>query len=237
MTRTTILSANKVTAVSRGIMRHPLLRIRGAEIIQNGIDEADFDDATDHATPQVPVRLITLSRLSKHKGIDTAVEAVAMLVRDGVEVRYDIYGGDADEQVNLEALIDRLGIRNCVALRGRLKPADRARAFAEADLCIVPSRRESFGLVALEAMAVGLPVVATNVEGLPEVTGDAAILTNPDDADALRTGILSALDPAVRRSMIARGRQRARSFLWDRVVEEYEASFDEVIASAPRRLP
>ncbi len=104
---------------------------------------------------------------------------------------------------------------------GRVPDADIARLLAGAAVVVVPSTSEGFGLPALEAMAVGVPVVAAARGSLPEVCGDAAILTEPDGA-SLADGILDALaDSSEVRAMTARGRSRAREFSWERSARNY----------------
>jgi glycosyltransferase involved in cell wall biosynthesis len=235
MTRRTILFADGLTAVSQAIMRHPLLDIREAVIIANGIDADAFDETVDHTIPSAPPRLISLSRLSHHKGIDIAVEAVTALTNQGMDIRYDIHGADAGEQTHLQTMIAQSSARERIVLHGKLLASERNRAFAQADLCVIPSRRESFGLVALEAMAAGLPVVATDVEGLPEVVEGCAILAKPNDPQSLQTAIRSALEPRRRKEMIAQGRARARTFLWDDIVTRYESFFRSLAHSATNR--
>lgn len=97
-------------------------------------------------------------------------------------------------------------------------------AMAEADVVVVPSRWEGFGLVALEAMAVGAPVIASAVDGLRDLVGDAAVLVPPDDPAALRTAIQRVLaDADLRARLGARGRERARGYDIDAMVRGWEA--------------
>jgi glycosyltransferase involved in cell wall biosynthesis len=126
-----------------------------------GVDVQPLDPAP------LPVRVVAIGRNSPEKGFD--------LLRDlGVPV--DIYGADTE------------------SLPGGHGPATRAElvdALAKAHALVVPSRREGLGLVALEAIALGRPVIATNVGGLPEVVEDGVdgILVAPDDVDALRAAV------------------------------------------------
>ena len=90
---------------------------------------------------------------------------------------------------------------------------ERAALLRGATVLAYPSRHEGFGFPVLEAMSVGVPVVATAVGGIPEVAGDAAVLVAPDDVDALADGIRRAV--ADREHLIAAGRARAATFTWD----------------------
>ena len=100
-------------------------------------------------------------------------------------------------------------------LAGRVDDAVLPGLLASASVVVVPSTYEGFGLPALEGMAVGVPVVAADRSSLPEVCGDAALLVEPDGS-GLADGIVAALEGGAETdAMVARGRQRARSFTWE----------------------
>ena len=89
--------------------------------------------------------------------------------------------------------------------------------YAGAAAFAMPSLYEGFGLPCLEAMACGTPVVAADRSSLPETCGDAALLVDPDDAEAFAQALLTAaLDADTRERLVAAGLQRARRFSWDR---------------------
>lgn len=88
--------------------------------------------------------------------------------------------------------------------------------YGAAEALLLPSRYEGFGLPALEAMAAGCPVIASNVSALPEVTGTAAILLSPDDLQAWTEAVLRLLrDDSLRRELVEKGRERASRYTWD----------------------
>jgi glycosyltransferase involved in cell wall biosynthesis len=101
-----------------------------------------------------------------------------------------------------------------------------------ASLVAMPSLAEGFGLPALEAMACGTPVVVGNTSAMPEVVGDAGLLVDPEDTDAISGAILRLLtqDP-LRKQLIARGLARAAGFSWERTAGRVLAVLDEVAAS------
>ena len=101
--------------------------------------------------------------------------------------------------------------------RGWVDDATRAALLRGATVLAYPSRDEGFGFPVLEAMSVGVPVVASAVGGVPEVAGDAALLVPPDDPGALAAALRTALgDEAERQRLITSGRARASSFSWER---------------------
>jgi glycosyltransferase involved in cell wall biosynthesis len=93
-----------------------------------------------------------------------------------------------------------------------------------------PSRYEGFGLPVLEAMACGTPVVTTTGGSLPEVAGDAALLIEPGDAEALAAAVAKLVgDPAARQAAAARGRARAAGFTWERCAALTAAAYHRAL--------
>ena len=100
-----------------------------------------------------------------------------------------------------------------------------------ADVFVFPSLYEGFGLPPLEAMASGTPVVTSNVSSLPEVAGDAALLVDPRDPEAIAGAIKMVLtDCTLREELRRRGLARARSFSWEQSVARARAIYAEVLA-------
>jgi glycosyltransferase involved in cell wall biosynthesis len=96
---------------------------------------------------------------------------------------------------------------------------------------VFPSLYEGFGLPPLEAMASGAPVITSNVSSLPEVVGDAAVLIDPYDPEAIADAIRRVLsDEALRQQLKERGQVRAKHFSWDRSVRRVHEIYQEVLA-------
>jgi glycosyltransferase involved in cell wall biosynthesis len=107
-----------------------------------------------------------------------------------------------------------------------------ARLYRCALALVFPSLLEGFGLPVLEAMAAGAPVITSDRSSLPEVAGDAALLVDPENTEALADAMRCvAADEALRQRLRAAGRARAREFTWDRAARETLAVFDEAAAS------
>jgi glycosyltransferase involved in cell wall biosynthesis len=142
-----------------------------------------------------PITLVAAGRLSAEKGFDVLLEAVSLAVRDGLDVRLDLVGS-GPERERLARLAGRLDGRV------RLWPAESREALwqriDEAQVMVVPSRREGLGLIALEAVARGRPVIASRAGGLPEVVADGVdgVLVPPGDARALADALRKLPLPA-----------------------------------------
>lgn len=118
-------------------------------------------------------------------------------------------------------LTHALGLDDAVEWTGYLTEAQLVEAYQGADLLVLPSYYEGFGLPVIEAMASGTPVVCSNRGSLPEVAGDAAVVVDPDDGDALAEGIKKVLtDTALQQRLRRDGLQRAATFTWDRTARE-----------------
>jgi colanic acid/amylovoran biosynthesis glycosyltransferase len=146
-------------APERRVAHHPL-----------GIDIESIPFKWDSGAAEVTdtVRIITVARLIELKGIDYAIRAVARL-KDRVDIRVEYHiVGDGEERAALKELATEVGISDAVIFHGHITRAEVLHMLADSDIFVLPSLEEAFGMVLLEAQAVGLPVVATDVGGIPE---------------------------------------------------------------------
>jgi glycosyltransferase involved in cell wall biosynthesis len=126
--------------------------------------------------------------------------------------------------------IDSLGLRGAVVDLGYVPDADLPALYTAATAFAFPSLYEGFGLPVLEAMACGTPVVTSNTTSLPEVAGDAALLVNPCDADAIAHALRRLLtDGPLRQDLRTRGLARAARFTWDRTARETVAVYRRLV--------
>lgn len=126
--------------------------------------------------------------------------------------------------------LERSPAKDAVIFPGFVPDADLPAVYAGAQALAFPSEFEGFGLPVLEAMACGAPVVCSNTSSLPEVAGDAALLVDPLDVDALAAALARVLqDPALREQMRARGLAQAARFSWERAARETLAVYRRLI--------
>ena len=152
-------------------------------------------------------------RLAHIKGADQLMHAVARLHGQGIPVRLVVVG-DGAEEGRLKALTNKLGIDSITLFAGRVPHAEIYPAIKGFDIAAVPSREEGFGLSALEAMAAGVPVVASRVDALQEVVLDGAtgLLCQVDDHERLADALARLVgDPLLRQRMGAAGVEHVAS--------------------------
>jgi glycosyltransferase involved in cell wall biosynthesis len=160
--------------------------------------------------------LLSVATLEPRKGLDVLVEALADPAAPGLPLL--VAGQPGWGGIDLAALCRSHGLdAGRVRALGRVADADLAVLYRDATALVVPSRSEGFGLPVLEAMAAGLPVVASDVPALREVGGDAVVLVRPGDPAGLAGALAELADRAdVRARLSASGLRRADDFSWER---------------------
>jgi phosphatidylinositol alpha-1,6-mannosyltransferase len=141
--------------------------------------------------------LMTLGRLAaeeKYKGFDEIMELLPALLKQIPNIAYLIVG-DGDDRSRLEAKAKSLGVGDRVVFAGFIPEAEKADHYRLADVFVMPGRGEGFGFVFLEALACGIPVVGSQLDGSREALrqGELGILVDPGRPDDIQTGILEAL--------------------------------------------
>ena len=180
-------------------------------VIPGGVDARFHPRAT--TTPRERPYVLCVASATARKNLAALRPAAEALARDGVEL---VVAGGGRPQFAAEQGLDAL------TLLGHVDDADLPGLYAQAQAFVLPSLHEGFGLTAIEAMASGTPVVATTAGALPDTTGGAAHLVEPDP-EALRDGLTTVLsDELERRRLRAAGLERAKHFSWDRTVRELD---------------
>lgn len=189
--------------------------------------------------PEAPY-LLALSGGDVRKNVVSAIRAFTRVVREtgARELAFVIVGPPVAERGADESLreAERAGAR--VVFAGLVGDAELAALYAGALAFVYPSLYEGFGLPPLEAMQCGTPVIAARASSLPEVVGDAGILVDPDDPDALCDAMARLhRDAGLRDRLRARSLERAARFSWARTVSETLAAYGAVTTGAAPRPP
>lgn len=190
-------------------------------------------------------RILSVARLVPRKGVDLAIRALPLLRDAGFDdVELLIVGGGGDaagleddaEARRLLAVATELGVRDQVTFRGQVPRGAMPGIFRSADAVVCAPWYEPFGIVPLEAMACGVPVVAAAVGGLRDtvVDGGTGLHVPPKDPDALAAALATLLgDAGLRRELGSAGRERACSrYSWDRVAAETERAYLLTLAAS-----
>jgi len=188
--------------------------------------------------------VLFVGRLERLKGVDIAIRALSLLSdRANPDLRLVVLGedsrdGDESEKERLKAIASTLGVRDRVDFLGSVAHHELPYFYSAADVCVMPSYSESFGLVGLEAQACGCPVVASDVPGLRSVVRDGVsgyLIDGDDPAQyADRIGRLLA-DHELAQQMGRRASMLAQRFSWTRTADRLEALFDDAIDNAQSR--
>jgi glycogen synthase len=175
-------------ALRRGIESagaHPRFRV-----VPNVVDTSLFSPGESTRDG----RLLAVGLFTDAKGYEYLFEAIAVLARRGGRVELDVIG-DGERRPALERLVDELGVRDRVAFHGILPKGEVAKRMRQAELFVLTSRYDNNPCVVIEAMASGLPVVATAVGGIPEmVDASSGRLATPRDPERIADEIEAALD-------------------------------------------
>lgn len=182
-------------------------------LIPNCFNSAEIPSSVNGSRDENTV--LYVGRLEKVKGIPLLLEAARQVVQEYPKVRFILAGSfhPTLPREDIDAMIRSYSLQHHVELPGHVSQQELTLLYRKASLCVVPSHYESFGLVALEAMASGAAVIAAQTGGLPEVieNGRTGLLFPPGDANALAEGIVDLLgDPGKRARMGEAGSARAR---------------------------
>ncbi len=241
-----IMACSDVVLASCTVEAAQLVELYGADaervrIVTPGVDHAFFAPGDRVQArravgldPAGPL-LLFVGRLQPLKGAPVAVEALALL-RSHPLAELVVVGGPSGPRGHahvdeLRGLVDRLGLAGRVRFV-RPQPHELLSSYYRAaDVCVVPSRSESFGLVALEAAACGTPVVAAAVGGLTTLVdhGSTGYLVDPATPEAVAAAVSSVLDDGERAARLARAAAvRSRRYTWRQAAAQLRATYDEL---------
>ncbi|MGZ3441545.1 MAG: glycosyltransferase family 4 protein, partial [Polyangia bacterium] len=205
--------------------------------LPNGVDVARF--AAPPRTPHDPVTIVSVLRLHARKRPLALVRALPEVLRRARaqclphEVRL-VIAGDGPLRAAVRTEAARLGVADRLELRGAVARAEIPALLAAADLFALPSVNEAFGIVALEARAAGLPVVAMREGGAADLIehGRHGLLAEDDEDFAAQLGTL-VVDAALRRRMQAAASQGLQRFAWPTIATRHESLYASLVAPAP----
>lgn len=182
--------------------------------------------------PRKRGHLLFVGTLSPRKNVKGLFEAYAQLLRRRPDIPPLVLAGQPmPSAAEALATLEHPPLRGRVRCTGYLKKEDLHRYYENACALILPSLDEGFGLPALEAMTVGVPVIATNRGALPEVLGNAGLLVDPADPTGLADAVERLLDePALASCCVERGRAQAVRYSWAASARALRQAYDKAVA-------
>ncbi len=233
-----INESDGVTSVSEDLKRDTYKHFnihREIEVIPNFIDLTRFKrQDKDHfkraICPNGEKLLVHTSNFRRVKRMDDAVK-IFYHVQQQIPAKLLLIG-DGPERGRIEKLVKELGIYDSVRFLGKLDAVEEV--LSVADLFLMPSENESFGLAALEALACEVPLITTNVGGLPElnVPGVTGFLSNVGDVDEMTKNALFVLQDDQLPTFKANALTRAKVFELSKILPMYEAHYERVMAAS-----
>lgn len=231
-------AAQRVIAVSRYTRRRihaihgvPLERI---DVVHNGVRLEHGLPAPAEVRPGGPALVLFLGRVTYQKGPDYLVEAAARVIPHVPDVRF-LVAGSGDMLPRLRARVRELGIEERFRFPGFLRGPEVERAFEAADLYVMPSVSEPFGISALEAMCYDTPVILSKQSGASEVLKHA-LKVDFWDVDQLANLIIGALrHRELREELVQLARDEVRALHWDAAAARCQAVYREMLAAAEGR--
>lgn len=228
-----------ITAVSEYLKAETIRQFdihQDVVVIPNFIDLERFSRVPNpvlryELAPEGEPLLMHVSNFRKVKRVVVLVEMMAKLLEKGGTAKL-IMVGDGPERQKAESLAKELGVLRHIRFLGKQEQVEQLLSMS--DVFLLPSGSETFGLAALEAMACGVPVVSTNIGGLPEVNihGETGYLVELDDAEAMADYTLKILrDDALKQRLSTNARARAEVFEQSKVVQVYEEFYQKCLAN------
>jgi glycosyltransferase involved in cell wall biosynthesis len=174
------------------------------------------------------VCLLNVGANHPRKNISTILKAVEILKQQGLSIRFWKVGADfTDEQ---KAFIQSQGLDNHVSYLGKPDKSTLIQIYNAADILIAPSVHEGFGITLLEAMACGIPVITSKVSAMPEVVGDAGVLVEPTDYQAIADEVFHLhKNPDYYQNLVNKGLARAKLFTWEKTAEQIAEVYEKLV--------
>lgn len=213
------------TTVHHGLNQRFLLKPRA---------QRSFDSFTEDE----PVKLLYISHINHYKHQDKLVEAVARVRAKGIPVQVDLVGpAYPPAKRKFDAVADRLDpTRSWINWHNEVPYAQVQQYYAKADLYAFMSSCETFGIILLEAMASGLPILASDRSAIPEINGGTCPEVDPEDVDAVAAGLERLIrDKHLRETCAQAAYERAQSFTWKKCADETFAFLSKVAEEEIKR--
>jgi len=217
------------------IYRTPANKI---SVLYSGVD-ARFGPVTDQMTLKAVLDkhnlrdkkyVLSVGTVQPRKNYSGAIRALSRIRDQGIDLHYAVAGGPGWLEDEMYRSIRETAMEDRVHILGFVPDEDLPALYSGARALLAVSLYEGFGLPVLEAMACGTPVITSNLSSLPEVAGDAGILVNPLDNEAISDAIMKTLtDAALRQQLVAAGFERVKRFSWASAASQLKSIYDAML--------
>lgn len=213
-------AADKITVLYSGVSNH----------FQPVTDEALLERVKAKYRLTGIDYLLSVGTVQPRKNYSRVIRALASLRQQGCDLHYAIAGGKGWLEDEMRQTIAETKLGDAVHLLGFVDDDDLPALYSAARMLVIPSLYEGFGLPILEAMACGVPVIASNLSSLPEIVGKAGILVDPLDIDAIGDAILRIESDSRRRAfLIDAGRRQAKQFTWEKSARRLKSIYEGLL--------
>jgi len=230
-------SAEAVIALTEDIKREiEKICDRDVYVIPNGIDLERFENLSkEQSRGKLEIKqgeqiIIYVGRFRPEKGVQYLIQAMDIIRQKDANARL-ILGGEGPEEGNLKRLVEQLNLGACINFAGQIPNEKVPEYMTASNVFVLPSLSEGFGIVNLEAMASGLPIVASKVGGLPEIItdGENGFLVEPKNPEQIAERVLLLLKDDELKGKISRSnKEKAKRYSWKNVVERLEQIYKEI---------
>lgn len=232
-----LIEADSIIAVSKWIKKKVELIIgpnTKTVYIPNGVDISTFKHVDVEAESALTIHpsIFFVGRLIKFKGVDILINSLYYVKKDFPQVHLYV-AGDGPQLPQLKGLVSHLNLETNITFLGYLSEIDKQMFLHESDIFVIPSRYETFGIVVLEALKAGTPIVASKVGGIPDILGDGdyGILFNPEDVQDLARCITSLLsDSELQKELSEKGLNRVLDYSWDDIAKDTLDLYSSLVA-------
>jgi len=201
-------------------------------VIPNGVDLKRFSQCNDEIKLDGDPRILFIGRLSYAKGVDILIRALAKVRPEMPNMRLHLVGSlKGAPAYSYQSLARKLGVEDKVVFHQWASPENVPRYYKAADICVFPSRLESFGLMILEAMASGVPMVASDIASFKEILldGKCGLLFKSGDDEALSKAIRKLVgDPVLGRKLSQAAFQVVQKYSWENITQRYLSLYNQL---------
>ncbi|NJL38092.1 MAG: glycosyltransferase family 4 protein [Leptolyngbyaceae cyanobacterium SM1_4_3] len=182
-----------------------------------------------------PETICLLNVGSNHprKNISAILRGLAILRQKGLPVLFWKAGADFDSEQ--KTFIQTEGLESHITYLGNPDKSTLVQLYNAANILVAPSLHEGFGMTLLEAMACGTPAITANVSAMPEVVGDAGVLVDPQDWEAIANAVCRLHnDPGFYQELVNKGLERVKAFTWENTAEQIAEIYEKLLKESPR---